>query len=165
MRLKLAHVFIIGLVGIFLYFKSENNGTQSVTDYRGSISYSFRPLSPQDVFCLADNIYHEARGETVAGQIAVAQVTLNRAEITGRSVCSVVYEKNQFSWVGKKATPSRKSEVWQQIKEIGLGVASGNYYFTELAHATYFHAIYVRPYWSKQFNHVATIGNHKFYSP
>ena len=60
--------------------------------------------------CLAMNIYHEARGERMEGQIAVAQVTLNRAahEEWPSTICDVVYQPKQFSWTHmiKNHTPS-----------------------------------------------------------
>lgn len=58
----------------------------------------------KNVECLARNIYFESRGESELGQMAVALVTLNRtvSDKFPRSVCSVVYQKKQFSWVSMK---------------------------------------------------------------
>lgn len=54
--------------------------------------------------CMADNIFHEAGGESELGQKAVASVTMNRvlSPKFPKSVCGVVYQRGQFSWVGKK---------------------------------------------------------------
>lgn len=52
------------------------------------------------LLCMALNVYHESRGESIAGQIAVAQVTMNRAG-QERNVCNVALEPNQFSWTRK----------------------------------------------------------------
>ena len=51
------------------------------------------------LLCLALTIYHESRGEPVSGQYAVAEVVVNRSQERNLSICDVVYEKNQFSWV------------------------------------------------------------------
>ena len=57
-------------------------------------------LDPKQHECLAMNIYHESRGERLEGQIAVAQVTINRMEHTKwpSTICEVVYQPKQFSW-------------------------------------------------------------------
>jgi len=72
--------------------------------------------SEDELNCLALNIYHEARGEPLAGQFAVAYVTMNRV-VSARypsSVCSVVWQHRQFSWTqdGKSDRP-REREAWQ----------------------------------------------------
>ncbi len=53
------------------------------------------------LLCLALNIYHEARGESVATQEAVASVTFNRAKQNQENVCNVVFEPKQFSWTNR----------------------------------------------------------------
>tara|TARA_R110002126_G_scaffold3338_5_gene19096 strand:- start:2710 stop:3096 length:387 start_codon:yes stop_codon:yes gene_type:complete len=58
-------------------------------------------LSTPDLHCLADNIYHEARGEPYLGRLAVGHVTINRAKskkFKGDTICAVVKRPNQFSW-------------------------------------------------------------------
>jgi N-acetylmuramoyl-L-alanine amidase len=57
------------------------------------------------LLCLALNVYHEARGETVEGQVAVAMVTMNRAGWDTRNVCPTVYKPRQFSWTHRDAQP------------------------------------------------------------
>lgn len=54
------------------------------------------------VLCLALAIYHEARGESVLGQKAVAEVVINRAKEKEKTTCEVISEKNQFSWYHRK---------------------------------------------------------------
>lgn len=124
--------------------------------------------------CLALNIYYEARGEPVAGQYAVAQVTMNRKALRryGDTVCSVVYQKNwdwlrgrfvgQFSWTEFDSLPEPSGEAWQRAQQIAEAV----YYGREAAAlygATHFHATYVNPSWAKQKRQVAQIGKHVFY--
>ena len=58
----------------------------------------------QDLYCLAANLYFEARGESIKGQIAVAEVTLNRVKANQypNSVCNVVFQRKKFTWVAQE---------------------------------------------------------------
>jgi len=123
------------------------------------------------LLCLAMNIYHESRGEPLAGQLAVAQVTMNRAQGEAKNVCKVVLKPHQFSWTTrlvkknhelvKKGLP-KDEEAWawaQLIARLALldilpDITDG---------ATYYHAARVCPEWSKVMNQVAIFGDHKFY--
>ena len=60
----------------------------------------------ESIFWLAMNIYHEARGEQLAGQVAVGHVVLNRAERQGKPVKDIVLAPYQFSWANGDARPS-----------------------------------------------------------
>ena len=77
------------------------------------------PYSAEHLNCLAQNIYHESRGEISKGQLAVAFVTLNRvsSEQFPDSVCSVVYQRGQFTWSNKKKK-IREQEAWERSKEM-----------------------------------------------
>lgn len=119
--------------------------------------------SARDIECLAENIYHEARGEPVAGQVAVAYVVLNRVarRIRGTDVCEVVWAPHQFSWTGHP-TPIRDPHAWRQawrIATLVLERAVPN----PVGPADHYHADRVRPYWAKQKQKVAKIGHHIFY--
>ncbi len=100
-------VLMASLVGSFVTFLPPSNPASATPD-------------SSEVTCLAQNVYHEARGEGATGMVAVAAVALNRAMATGRSVCSVVYERNgngcQFSWTcnGRRGREARESESWRQ---------------------------------------------------
>lgn len=122
-----------------------------------------------ELYCLALNIYFEARGETVRGQFAVADVTLNRVEADEfpDTICGVVYQRRQFSWTHQVNNPRnpriREREAWHDAQlyameiavwEIERGVTDG---------ATFFHATYVRPRWRLSFEKTARIGAHLFY--
>ena len=122
-----------------------------------------------ELYCLALNIYFEARGETVQGQFAVADVTLNRVEADEfpDTICGVVYQRSQFSWTHQVNNPRnpriREREAWHDAQlyameiavwEIERGVTDG---------ATYFHANYVRPRWRHSFEKTTRIGAHLFY--
>jgi spore germination cell wall hydrolase CwlJ-like protein len=133
-----------------------------------------RDFHKQSLLCLARNIYFEARGEPVAGQYAVAEVTMNRraSRRYPNTVCAVVYEKNwdplrkrfvgAFSWTEFDALPHPKGEEWQRALAIAESVYYGRY-TPALAGATHFHASYIKPDWAGEKKRVAKIGRHIFY--
>jgi N-acetylmuramoyl-L-alanine amidase len=117
----------------------------------------------RDVECLALNVYYEARGESLAGQYAVAEVTLNRRASLGypKTVCEVVYQKGAFSWTGEKVYEPGGRE-WQRAQKVAEEV-----YYRRRAAALpgvlHYHATHVRPQWAKERERVARIGRHVFY--
>ena len=121
--------------------------------------------------CLADAIYFEARGESVEGQYAVAEVILNRAESAAfpNSVCNVIKQggirrhRCQFSFMcdGKFET-IREPEAFAQSAKIAMIMLKGAP--RELTHgAMFYHSQSVSPPWSQNFHRTATIGDHHFY--
>jgi spore germination cell wall hydrolase CwlJ-like protein len=122
--------------------------------------------------CLALNVYFESRGEPLAGQYAVAAVTLNRVVHPGfpDSICQVVmqgvelgHNRCQFSWVcDRHGNRPRDDDAWENAKRVA---------FTALfldqpdptGGALYFHTAWVRPNWSRIMLKVARIGGHLFY--
>lgn len=124
--------------------------------------------------CLANNIYHEAGYEPFEGKVAVAQVTMNRAE-SGKfpsDICRVVYQKNvvyekvfcQFSWYCESPT-SRKPinrAVYTESMEVAKKVLLEGFRLPNLNHALYFHGDYINPGWNKK--PIAKIGRHVFYN-
>lgn len=124
--------------------------------------------------CLARNIYHEAGYESFEGKVAVAQVTLNRAESGNfpNDVCGVVYQKSvvyskvicQFSWYCE--TPSKvrpiNSAVFDESMAVAKKVLLEGFRLDGLKSAMYYHADYVNPGWGKE--RIAHIGRHIFYS-
>jgi spore germination cell wall hydrolase CwlJ-like protein len=119
-----------------------------------------------DMQCLAQTIYFEARGEPLAGQLAVARVVINRAASSSfpDDYCSVVTQRAQFSFVrgGRLPEPNRDSEAWQRAKAIAR-IAHRNMWQSEADDALYFHATYVRPRWARKLQARATIDRHIFY--
>ena len=119
-----------------------------------------------EVHCLALNVYHEARGESLEGMLAVAAVTLNRVRDKRfpNRVCAVVWQPRQFSWThdGRSDLPhDRKS--WQRALRIAKATLAMGYFGT-VGDAVYFHAEYGRaPYWSRSFEKIRKIGRHIFY--
>lgn len=115
------------------------------------------------LMCLALNIYHEARGESLDGQVAVAMVTMNRASWQTSRVCQVVYEKNQFSWTNRVKNHSPQEPIaWARAKRIANRVIAGHH--DDITNgATHFHTNAVRPSWRNSLKRTATIGQHIFY--
>ena len=123
--------------------------------------------------CLAKNIYYEAGGEPFEGKVAVAQVTMNRAESSKfpGDICKVVYQKNvvyervicQFSWYCDNATKIRpiRESVYNESYAVAKKVLLEGFMLDGLKEAMYYHADYVQPNWGKQ--KITKIGQHIFY--
>ena len=120
----------------------------------------------EEMHCLAGAVYFESRGEPLAGQLAVAQVVINRAESSRfpESYCGVVYQRSQFSFVRGGSMPSirKDSQAWQRAKAIAR-IAHRGLWESPAADALYFHASYVRPAWSRKKTRRAAISTHIFY--
>lgn len=116
--------------------------------------------------CLAGAVYFESRGEPLSGQLAVAQVVINRAEDRRwpASYCGVVYQRSQFSFVknGRMPRIRTNSEAWERAKAIAH-IAHDGLWESEAGDAVYFHATYVRPKWSYRKTRTAKIDTHIFY--
>jgi spore germination cell wall hydrolase CwlJ-like protein len=119
-----------------------------------------------DMQCLAQAIYFEARGEPLAGQLAVARVIINRATsgLYPASYCDVVKQPAQFSFVKRGRIPQvdESSAAWDRAKALAQ-IAHEDLWKSEAGDALYFHAKYVRPSWARQKVARATIDTHIFY--
>ena len=119
-----------------------------------------------DMRCLAEAIYFEARGESLAGQLAVGRVVVNRAESDAfpDDYCGVVKQPAQFSFVRRGRIPAadESSAAWQRAEAIAE-IAQQNLWQSKAADALYFHATYVRPSWAHQKVQLAQIDTHIFY--
>lgn len=114
--------------------------------------------------CLAGAVYFEARAESLEGQLAVAEVILNRAD-SGRfpdTACGVVFQRSQFSFVrgGRMPAINRDSRDWREAVAIAQ-IAEQELWESSVEGALFFHASRVSPGWRKQ--RVARLGNHVFY--
>lgn len=120
----------------------------------------------EELHCLAGAVYFESRGEPLAGQLAVAQVIINRSESRQfpASYCGVVHQRSQFSFVknGRMPSPRRGSSAWQRAKAIARIAHQGTWQ-SEADDSLYFHANYVRPSWSRSKQARARISTHIFY--
>jgi N-acetylmuramoyl-L-alanine amidase len=123
------------------------------------------PLDEQ-ANCIAVAVYHEARGETLEGQLAVAQVIMNRA-MSGRypaSWCGVVKQPWQFSFVRNGRMPSvdEGSTAWRNA--LGITRLAINNAIPSLSNdVLWYHANYVAPSWGRRLTRVSQIGTHIFY--
>jgi hypothetical protein len=146
----------------------------------------YRPMSPAERLsltattrpkqekCLAQGIYFESRGEPVRGQIAVAQVILNRA-FSGHyptSVCGVVYQNAhrylacQFTFAcDRHKDVVRDQAAWQRAMAVAQGTLDGKLWLPEVGKATHYHAYWVRPGWVRTMQKLHRIGVHTFYRP
>lgn len=148
-----------------------------VTGSFGSLTYALwsNDSEQRELACLALNVYYEARGEPLAGQYAVAEVTMNRVA-SGRyppTVCGVVYQKKwdplrkryvgAFSWTEFDVVPHPEGEEWKRARAVAKAVYSRRQP-PNLNGATLYHATYIKPSWSRGKRPVARIGTHVFYN-
>jgi N-acetylmuramoyl-L-alanine amidase len=118
--------------------------------------------------CIAVAVYHEARGESLEGQMAVAKVIMNRAA-SGKyptSWCGVVKQPWQFSFVNPRSgyMPSvdQASDSWR--KALGVTrLAVANAVQSVPSECLWYHADYVAPSWGRRLTRVEKIGAHIFY--
>jgi len=116
--------------------------------------------------CLAQAVYFESRGEPLDGQLAVAQVIINRTESDQfpDDYCSVVTQRSQFSFVrgGNIPAPNTSSAAWRRAKAIAR-IAHQEMWESDAADALYFHASRVNPRWARNKIARAQIDSHIFY--
>jgi spore germination cell wall hydrolase CwlJ-like protein len=122
----------------------------------------------EEINCLAQNIYYEARGEPRKGKIAVGHVTLNRVKSKGypNSVCGVISQKHkktcQFSWMCMPKLPKIRQDLYDDIRSLAESI-----YYGEIKDvtggATHFHSVHIQPIWANTKRMTTQIGNHLFY--
>ncbi len=144
----------------------------------GSGSPAARPFrldgaldASRDLECLTEAVYYEARGETPAGQAAVAQVVLNRARHPAypKTICGVVYQRAygggtcQFSFACDGSMRKRRDGgAWARAERVATKALSGGV-MAQVGNATHFHTIYVSPAWGPRLVKVGQVGLHVFY--
>lgn len=115
-----------------------------------------------DLTCLAKNIYFEARGEPMAGKIAVAMITLNRVKSKRwpNTICGVTWQPKQFSWTwdGLSDSPTDLTS-WEEAKYI----ASVALKIHKVKDSTHYHNLNVFPKWADSNKYTGYIENHMFY--
>jgi spore germination cell wall hydrolase CwlJ-like protein len=123
--------------------------------------------------CLARAIYFEARSESELGQLAVAKVILNRTRDANfpKTICGVVYQGSdkrnscQFSFACDGMPDDvRNREAWDRSKRVAQQAIAGDQSVRIMGAATYYHADYVTPKWSRTMKKLIKIGHHIFYS-
>ena len=114
--------------------------------------------------CLAGAVYFESKGESLNGQLAVARVVMARAR-SGRfpsTLCGVVYQKSQFSFVRGGGMPpiATGSNHWRNAVAISKIALNGSWK-SPVEGALFFHARHVSPGW--RLTRIGSIDNHIFY--
>ncbi|MGR3374531.1 cell wall hydrolase [Pseudooceanicola nanhaiensis] len=121
--------------------------------------------------CLAEALYFEARGETVKGQFAVAEVILNRVESPAfpNSICGVIHQGTgkkyacQFTYTCDGVEEViREPRAYQRVAKVAAAMLAGAPRALTDG-ATYYHTTHVKPRWANRFAKTASIGVHEFY--
>ena len=121
-----------------------------------------------ELICLATCVFYEARGESVDGQLAVAEVVLNRVRSNRYpdDICSVVNQSKQYSFTpdGKSDDLLEEPEEEAVVRAIlvasevlngyGLGITSTHYHTTDI----------IPPYWAQFYDYDGKLGDHMFYT-
>ena len=119
-------------------------------------------LSKQQLECLSQAAYHESKGESDKGMLAVIFTTLNRVKDARfpKTVCGVVYQKSQYSWT--KYNPKiKEKEQYERAKRLAQEVVEGKHKDVSKG-ATYFNSLHKQP---KGTVCTVRIGGHSFYKP
>jgi spore germination cell wall hydrolase CwlJ-like protein len=167
----LSSIILSASILVFAIVAAENTNI-----YHLPFNINYNTLSKpvqQQVDCLAENIYYEAKSESREGQIAVALVTLNRLASGNyaNDVCGVVKQKTngtcQFSWVCQpffttKHLTSNTNSLYNDIRNLAVYVLMNYDNMDDVTKgATYYHADYVNPQWGLP--KTTQIGRHIFY--
>ncbi|MBB5518295.1 cell wall hydrolase [Amphiplicatus metriothermophilus] len=121
--------------------------------------------------CLAQAIYYEARSESRIGQLAVADVVLNRvaSPLYPNSICEVVYQGSerrtgcQFTFTCDGSMKARLNQrKWAEAEDLAGAILAG-LRVPVSRNATHYHADYVSPPWAERLTPTAAIGTHRFY--
>jgi len=164
----------------------ESQGNETVASKGEVTGEEQRPKSPAERLglvgakrarhekCLADAIYFEARGEPLRGQMAVAQVVMNRV-FSGHypnTVCGVVYQNAhrrlacQFTFACDGiAERINEPAAWERATLIARDALDGKFWLNDVGKATHYHARWVHPWWVREMRKLDRIGVHTFYRP
>lgn len=131
---------------------------------------AYSDTQEQEVECLALNIYHEAKGEPLTGQIMVGVVVSNRVHHKSfpETFCGVIKQYKQFSWYWDgKSDRVRNLISYKKSKRVAQYI-----YFKHMegtlpkyGNLLHYHADYVEPYWSTSMSREFKLGRHIFYKP
>lgn len=162
-------VLVLSLIVSLILVTAGASGAMFGGERMMDVDYKkLTPSAKREVDCLAENIYHEARSEPEAGQVAIALVTMNRVNDTRfpKKICEVVKQKTngtcQFSWFCMNVKINRTSGDYQEALKTATHVYA-NYNLIEdfTRGSLYFHADYVKPGW--KLLKTVVIGHHIFY--
>ena len=150
---------------------ASNAGASDAVFSRSWLASQPRATGSSEFKCLAEALYFEARGETVKGQFAVAEVIRNRVKSSRfpNSFCAVINEgtgkkhRCQFSYTcdGRPETISEPA-AYARVAKVARATLDGK--APDITHgATFYHTTAVRPSWSRKFTNTARYGVHLFY--
>jgi N-acetylmuramoyl-L-alanine amidase len=113
------------------------------------------------LICLALNIYFEARGEPIDGQLLVAETTINRAADRDQTICEAVWDDDQYSWTndGLSDTP-RDAAAYALSTQLAQEALAGKHLYTGVDH---YHEASINPAWAEHLTMLGRYGNHIFY--
>jgi spore germination cell wall hydrolase CwlJ-like protein len=167
-------VFLLAILVVTIAgYKAVNYKLDTLKAARSEVSQVTAQMRQKQLDCLARNIYYEAGYEPFEGKVAVAQVTINRAESGDfpSDICQVVYQKNivyervlcQFSWYCDHATLKKpmNGATYVESMEVAKKVLLEGFRLPSMKDALYFHGDYINPGWKRE--RVAKIGRHIFY--
>jgi spore germination cell wall hydrolase CwlJ-like protein len=117
----------------------------------------------RELECMAKAVHHEASNQTLKGQLAVAQLILNRtrSDVFPKTICAVINQRGQFFHTGSYRAPVR-SPNWRRAIAVAR-LARQDAVAQIVPGALFYHADYVRPNWSHKHTRLAQIGAHIFY--
>ena len=165
---------ILGIAGIVCFAYVEGTRTEPVSVQAVQREAMRARRRENDLQCLAQNIYFEARGEPLEGQYAVAEVTLNRtrAQNFPHTICAVVHEMRwdpsrrrtvaDFSWTQLGGLSADDGPAWKRAMKVAND-AYDDLHDPIAPGALFYHSTRVRPGWARSRTAIATIGNHVFY--
>ncbi len=115
----------------------------------------------EGILWLTLNVYHEARSEPQIGQVAVAQVTLNRANNYNMSIEEVVRQPYQFSWTFQKKSylPDDPQAFFRCMHSVYVALQTQDL----TSGSTFYHLDKINPFWTSELSYVNQFGSHKFY--
>ena len=144
--------------------KELNNSSTTTTN-----SSNLNTFTKTDFNCLVEAVYFEGRGEPILGQLAIAQVVLNRVALPNfpKTICGVVHHKVDktcaFSYYCDGRTDKMDNETSKQQAIMVSSLAFEGVQIKSLSNSTHFHAAYSNPKWIKDRKFVKQIGEHLFY--
>ncbi|SDI66328.1 Cell Wall Hydrolase [Salipiger marinus] len=154
-----------------LVTKASATGAHGLSYDAGWLASQPRASGGAQLHCLAEALYFEARGETLKGQFAVAEVIMNRVDSPRfpSTVCAVVKQGTgrkhacQFSYTcDGQPEQIHEPAAWDRVSKVAQAVLSGAPRALTKG-ATFYHTTAVRPSWSRAFTRTAEIGEHLFY--
>ena len=158
-------MFVIGFVG------KHFNKAHTTATIQNKITnvVEVKTVKPKfaDINCLSDDIYYEASTQSMAGQIAVGEVVLNRVKSLDfpKTVCKVIWQHCQFSWT---CSPNRRpidkhSTSWKNAQSVARMLLANTNMVDITNGAIAYHTVTSHPSWSRKMDRVMRIDQHVFY--